>query len=167
MSGEHEQYLVSHCGQVPIFITDFPTSSKPFYAKHNEISNKTVSEVLWWQCSLLSCSVHTQHVQVASLDLLVPGAGEIVGGTLRENNYHILKEKLERLFFFATSGLYVVILCFVSSHTLPAPPFVSLTHSNTLPAPPSHSNSLPAPEKERLTNTSGKSGKKLLGESGL
>ena len=33
---------------------------------------------------------------MASLDLLVPGVGEIVGGTVREDRYDILKDRLER-----------------------------------------------------------------------
>ena len=36
LSGEHEQHLLAHCGQKPLFVTDFPTTVKPFYAKQNE-----------------------------------------------------------------------------------------------------------------------------------
>ena len=36
LTGEHEQYLLSHCGQKPLFVTDFPAAIKPFYAKCSE-----------------------------------------------------------------------------------------------------------------------------------
>lgn len=44
LSGEHEQFLVAHCGQLPVFVTDFPAVIKPFYAKQNHTSDRqTVS----------------------------------------------------------------------------------------------------------------------------
>lgn len=33
---EHEKYLVKHCGNVPVFVTDYPYNLKPFYARDNE-----------------------------------------------------------------------------------------------------------------------------------
>lgn len=33
---EHEKYLVKHCGNIPVFVTDYPYSLKPFYARDNE-----------------------------------------------------------------------------------------------------------------------------------
>lgn len=76
LTGEHEQYLLSHCGQKPLFVTDFPASIKPFYAK---------------------CTEETGNQQtVASLDLLIPGVGEVVGGTIREDCYNVLRDRMER-----------------------------------------------------------------------
>lgn len=77
---EHEQYLVMHCGELPLFITDFPASIKPFYAKSNDDGGQHGDTAL---------------ETAASLDLLVPGVGEIVGGTVREERYHTLERKLE------------------------------------------------------------------------
>lgn len=33
---EHEKYLVKHCGNVPVFVTDYPYDLKPFYARDNQ-----------------------------------------------------------------------------------------------------------------------------------
>ncbi|XP_056011865.1 probable asparagine--tRNA ligase, mitochondrial isoform X2 [Ostrea edulis] len=68
----HEKALVKHCGNVPVFVTDYPEELKPFYAKQNP-DNRTV----------------------AGLDLLIPGVGELCGGTLREDRYDLLHQKLK------------------------------------------------------------------------
>nr|XP_045002463.1 probable asparagine--tRNA ligase, mitochondrial [Jaculus jaculus] len=73
---EHEKYLVKHCGSVPVFVTDYPLAIKPFYMRHNE-----------------GGPPHT----VAAVDLLVPGVGELFGGSLREERYHVLEQRLDRL----------------------------------------------------------------------
>lgn len=65
---EHEKFLAEEIFKGPVFVTDYPTNLKPFYMKSNN-DGKTVS----------------------CLDLLVPGIGEIVGGSLREDNYDKLK----------------------------------------------------------------------------
>ncbi|XP_046347553.1 probable asparagine--tRNA ligase, mitochondrial [Haliotis rufescens] len=69
---EHERWLTQHLGDVPVFVTDFPAQLKPFYTKLNP-DNKTVGAV----------------------DLLVPGVGELIGGSLREDNYDTLHSRLE------------------------------------------------------------------------
>lgn len=33
---EHEKYLVKHCGNIPVFVTDYPYELKPFYARDNQ-----------------------------------------------------------------------------------------------------------------------------------
>ncbi|XP_061185236.1 probable asparagine--tRNA ligase, mitochondrial isoform X1 [Saccostrea echinata] len=68
----HEKALVKHCGNVPVFVTDYPEELKPFYARRNP-DNRTV----------------------AGLDLLIPGVGELCGGTLREERYDLLHQKLK------------------------------------------------------------------------
>ncbi|XP_021361313.1 probable asparagine--tRNA ligase, mitochondrial isoform X2 [Mizuhopecten yessoensis] len=72
LNKEHEKYLVKHCGNVPVFLTDFPASIKPFYALEN-IDNRTAGAV----------------------DLLVPEVGELFGGTLREHRFDHLERKLK------------------------------------------------------------------------
>ncbi|XP_013380126.1 probable asparagine--tRNA ligase, mitochondrial [Lingula anatina] len=71
---EHEKFLVSHFGSLPLFVTDFPLELKPFYARSNE-DGKTA----------------------AAVDLLVPDVGELFGGTIREERYDILREKINKL----------------------------------------------------------------------
>ncbi|XP_041359181.1 probable asparagine--tRNA ligase, mitochondrial [Gigantopelta aegis] len=71
---EHEKYLTHIVGGIPVFITDFPASIKPFYAKMNS-DDKTV----------------------AAVDLLVPSVGELIGGTLREHRFSVLDSKLDSI----------------------------------------------------------------------
>ncbi|XP_065268260.1 asparaginyl-tRNA synthetase isoform X5 [Emys orbicularis] len=73
---EHEKYLVKHCGEVPVFVVNYPYDLKPFYMRDNEDG--------------------PQHT-VAAVDLLVPGIGELCGGSLREERLHFLQSRLERL----------------------------------------------------------------------
>ncbi|CAL7936990.1 unnamed protein product [Xylocopa violacea] len=72
LSKEHELLLVKHYNNIPVFVTNWPKEMKPFYMKEcNDDSSK-----------------------VAAMDLLVPTAGEIVGGSIREDDYEKLKSKL-------------------------------------------------------------------------
>ncbi|XP_061263662.1 probable asparagine--tRNA ligase, mitochondrial isoform X1 [Bos javanicus] len=73
---EHEKYLVKHCGDIPVFVINYPLVLKPFYMRDNEDG--------------------PQHT-VAAVDLLVPGVGELFGGSLREERYHLLEQRLARL----------------------------------------------------------------------
>ncbi|XP_068833005.1 asparaginyl-tRNA synthetase isoform X9 [Capricornis sumatraensis] len=73
---EHEKYLVKHCGDIPVFVINYPLALKPFYMRDNEDG--------------------PQHT-VAAVDLLVPGVGELFGGSLREERYHFLEQRLARL----------------------------------------------------------------------
>ncbi|RXM97339.1 putative asparagine--tRNA ligase, mitochondrial [Acipenser ruthenus] len=72
---EHEKYLVQHCGNIPLFVINYPYDLKPFYARDNEDG--------------------PQHT-AAAVDLLVPGVGELCGGTLREERLHLLQSRLDR-----------------------------------------------------------------------
>ncbi|NXK66155.1 SYNM protein, partial [Sylvietta virens] len=73
---EHEKYLVKHCGEVPVFVVNYPYDLKPFYMRDNEDG--------------------PQHT-VAAVDLLVPGIGELCGGSLREERLPLLESRLQRL----------------------------------------------------------------------
>jgi len=71
---EHERYLTEKIFKRPVFVTDYPREIKAFYMKLNP-DGKTV----------------------AAMDCLVPGIGEIIGGSQREENYDILKARIEEL----------------------------------------------------------------------
>ena len=69
---EHERYLTEEVAKGPLFLTDYPAAIKAFYMREND-DGKTV----------------------AACDLLVPGEGEIIGGSQREERYDVLKKKME------------------------------------------------------------------------
>lgn len=71
---EHERYLTEEVYKRPVFVTDYPKEIKAFYMKMNE-DNKTV----------------------AAMDCLVPGIGEIIGGSQREDDYHKLVTRMNEL----------------------------------------------------------------------
>ena len=68
---EHERYLTEKVFGRPVFVTDYPKEIKAFYMKLNE-DGKTV----------------------AAMDCLVPGIGEIIGGSQREDKLEILEQRM-------------------------------------------------------------------------
>ncbi len=71
---EHERYLTEQVFRRPVFVTDYPKEIKAFYMKLNE-DGRTV----------------------AAMDCLVPGIGEIIGGSQREDDYDKLVARIEEL----------------------------------------------------------------------
>ena len=71
---EHERYLTEEVYQKPIFVTDYPKDIKAFYMRLND-DGKTV----------------------AAADCLVPGIGEIIGGSQREERLDVLTKRMEEL----------------------------------------------------------------------
>lgn len=71
---EHERYLTEQLFKKPVFVTDYPKEIKAFYMKMNE-DQKTV----------------------AAMDCLVPGIGEIIGGSQREDHLDKLTARMEEL----------------------------------------------------------------------
>lgn len=71
---EHERYLTETVFKKPVFVTDYPKDIKAFYMKLNP-DQKTV----------------------AAMDCLVPGIGEIIGGSQREDDYEKLARRIEEL----------------------------------------------------------------------
>lgn len=69
---EHEKYITEKIAKSPVFIINYPKEIKAFYMRLND-DNKTV----------------------AACDLLVPGIGELVGGSQREERYFFLKKKMK------------------------------------------------------------------------
>ena len=71
---EHERYLTEEVFKRPVFVTDYPKDIKAFYMKLND-DGKTV----------------------AAVDCLVPGIGEIIGGSQREDDYDKLYNRMKEL----------------------------------------------------------------------
>ncbi|MCI8363858.1 MAG: asparagine--tRNA ligase [Eubacterium sp.] len=69
---EHERYLTEEVYKRPVFVTDYPKEIKAFYMKLNE-----------------------DGTTVAAMDCLVPGIGEIIGGSQREDDYDKLVKRME------------------------------------------------------------------------
>lgn len=70
---EHERYLTEHIFKKPVFVTDYPKEIKAFYMRQND-DGKTV----------------------AAADMLVPGVGELIGGSQREERLDKLMEAIDR-----------------------------------------------------------------------
>lgn len=71
---EHERYITEQIFKKPVFVTDYPKEIKAFYMRIND-DDKTV----------------------AAMDLLVPGVGEIIGGSQREERLGVLEKKMEEM----------------------------------------------------------------------
>ncbi len=71
LQSEHERYLTEKLYKCPVIVTDYPSSIKPFYMRLSD-DGKTV----------------------AAMDILVPGIGEIVGGSQREERLDVLSRRM-------------------------------------------------------------------------
>ena len=71
LQSEHERFLTEEVFGCPLVVTDYPAKIKPFYMRVND-DEKTV----------------------AAMDILVPGIGEIVGGSQREERYDVLESRM-------------------------------------------------------------------------
>ena len=74
MQTEHERYLTEEIYKRPVFVTDYPKEIKAFYMKQND-DGKTV----------------------AAVDCLVPGIGEIIGGSQREDDFEKLRTRMAEM----------------------------------------------------------------------
>ncbi|MBR6039770.1 MAG: asparagine--tRNA ligase [Clostridia bacterium] len=74
LQSEHERYITEKVFGKPVFLTDYPKEIKSFYMRQND-DGRTV----------------------AAADLLVPGVGEIVGGSQREERYDVLDARCKEL----------------------------------------------------------------------
>lgn len=71
---EHERYLTDQIFKKPVFVTDYPKDIKAFYMRLNEDGQT-----------------------VAAMDLLVPGVGEIIGGSQREERLELLEKRMKEM----------------------------------------------------------------------
>ncbi len=71
LQAEHERYLTEHYVKGPLILTDYPSSIKPFYMR-----------------------VSDDGRTVAAMDVLVPGVGEIIGGSQREERLDVLQSRM-------------------------------------------------------------------------
>jgi asparaginyl-tRNA synthetase len=71
---EHERYLTERIFKKPVFVIDYPKEIKAFYMRLND-----------------------DHKTVAAMDLLVPGVGEIIGGSQREERLEVLERRMNEL----------------------------------------------------------------------
>lgn len=74
LQSEHERYLAENYCRKPVFLTDYPKEIKPFYMRMNA-DEKTV----------------------AAVDLLVPGIGELIGGSQREERLDVLEARMDEM----------------------------------------------------------------------
>ena len=74
LSTEHERYLTDEVFKAPVIVTDYPKDIKAFYMRLND-DQKTV----------------------AAMDLLVPGVGELIGGSQREERLEILEQRMDEI----------------------------------------------------------------------
>ncbi|MFN0033183.1 MAG: asparagine--tRNA ligase [Flavobacteriales bacterium] len=77
LQSEHERYLVEKHFQKPVIITGYPAAIKAFYMRMNEPDSEG-------------------RETVAAMDILVPGIGEIIGGSQREERLEMLQKKCEQ-----------------------------------------------------------------------
>ncbi len=71
LQSEHERYLTEHYFKKPVIVYDYPKTIKPFYMRLND-----------------------DDATVAAMDVLVPGIGEIIGGSQREDRLDILSSRM-------------------------------------------------------------------------
>ena len=94
LASEHERFLVEEHFKRPVILTDYPKEIKAFYMKMNE-DNKTV----------------------AAMDCLVPGIGEIIGGSQREDDYEKLLGRMKELGLAEEDyGFYLDLRKYGSTH---------------------------------------------------
>ncbi len=81
LASEHERYLVEEHFKRPVILYNYPREIKAFYMKQNAPEK---------------CADGTSHYTVQGTDVLFPQIGEIIGGSVREENYNLLMDEITR-----------------------------------------------------------------------
>lgn len=76
MGSEHERYLCETLFKKPVIVTNYPAKIKAFYMRVDD-------------------GVESGKETVAAMDVLVPGVGELVGGSQREERYDVLTQRIK------------------------------------------------------------------------
>lgn len=84
LQSEHEKWLAGEYCKGPVFVTDYPAGLKPFYMRKND--DEPTAAV---------GDGHHGAATVGCVDLLVPGIGELMGGSLREERPAVLSQQLK------------------------------------------------------------------------
>ncbi len=79
LQSEHERYLAEKHFEGPVFVTNYPAATKPFYMREDDASTY----------------VDPNGPTVACMDLLVPGIGELCGGSQREERPDVLLKRMK------------------------------------------------------------------------
>lgn len=77
---EHERYLAEKVFKKPVCCYNYPKAIKAFYMRENDVGTDG-----------------RQEVTVASMDVLVPGVGELIGGSQREERYELLQGRMDEV----------------------------------------------------------------------
>ncbi|KAG0328433.1 hypothetical protein BGZ99_005298 [Dissophora globulifera] len=87
LQSEHEKWLAGTYCKAPVFVTDYPAGLKPFYMRKNDTPAILGNDNGDGQ--------KEDRTTVGCVDLLVPGIGELMGGSLREERPEVLKDQLQ------------------------------------------------------------------------
>jgi len=105
LQAEHERYLAEAHFRAPVFVTNYPAALKPFYMRVDDAPAQPSASVVVAPNdaegkspsaadSTAAASARTDFRTVACFDLLVPGMGELCGGSQREERYSMLLSRM-------------------------------------------------------------------------
>lgn len=95
---EHERFLTDKYIKGPVFVTHYPAKCKPFYMRTTRNENNLGSEI----SGSPNDGENREQETVEAFDFLVPGVGELAGGSAREENFNLLATKMRKLRLLST-----------------------------------------------------------------
>ena len=94
---EHERYLTENLLKKPVFVTDYPKAIKAFYMRQNQPTASPARLSYSVAGGQLGGQATEDRQTVAAMDLLVPGVGEIIGGSQREERLELLEQRMKEV----------------------------------------------------------------------